>query len=596
MYYRRNPDVSFQEWFKEALPALILQHIIQAKAVKVCSGLSPIFGIIARYHGYEAYVVSTPRHFFNVVITPEGPVEIDLSAIQFRVCDFVEDSDKTHRDLYGVKKALKKVLRHIIRDPRRAVKIQPYEGPMEALQEPRINDLYYQYYLDSFKSALEDVEALRRRDPDIYELYDDIKHLEEWEADIEHRNNPQIICTSCQEIKPHYVVAESSHKLCYLCYRKLQCRWIEDIDEWFDSLEKPQCQNLMHKMGFCEEHWEYIQEQEKERKKRDALRHNPDVDIKRLRRDYQSGDMEAGVKLLGVTARSDQMFDARNFNVLWNNEPVDDLRVEAWPKVYPHMIDILLYFTDTGWSKRADEVSRSQDDIRLSDFNNISDLETKKIITWARELVEIEMRLHGTWEEYGKGWRDLWERQRNPEYSKLYYEGFEEPQTFGYTQKEIYKIILFADYLPQEEEQILRGNKWLIKNKHKLPVDIQEMRLEDVFLTVRTSEYRKNYIWNLTYHEDGPRLGGGIFCDSSKGPPGYDESGYHEDCIAGISLQGFGLYPTILKFMRGLLGPLRSDLTLTRGAMKAWIKAGGVSRSSPDSRISAAENRRWYLD
>jgi len=448
----------FQEWFKEALPAIIFQHIIQAKAVKVCSSISPIFGVIARYYGYETYVITAPGHKLNVVITPEGPVEIDLSAIQFKVCDFVEEEDTTPRDPYGVKKALKRVLRYIIRDPNRAVKIQPYEGPMSVLEEPRVNELYYQYYLDSFKSALEDIEALRRKDPEVYELHDDIRFLEEWEVDV--RQNPrkkrlkstQRICASCKELKPHYM-----YKLCYLCYRNLQCRWLDDIEEWFDALEKPQCQNLMFKMGFCEEHWDYIQDKERERKKRDA-------------------------------------------------------------------------------------------------------------------------------------------QQRNPEYSKPYYEGYEEPTTFGYTQKEIYKIILFADYLPQEEERIIRGNKWLIKNRHKLPVDIQEMRLQDIFLTVRTSEYREIYVWNLTYHEDGPRLGGGIFCDSSKGPPGYKEPGYHEDCTAGISLQGFGLYPTIIKFMRGLLGPLRSDLTLTSGAMRAWIKAGGVSRSSPDSRISAAENRRWYLD
>lgn len=181
---RVNPDAtSFQEWFKEALPAIIFQHIIQAKAVKVCSVIAPVFGIIARHHGYEVYVIRAPGHFLNVVVTPEGPIEIDLSEIQFRVCDFAGEEDVTHRDPYGVKKALKKILRHIIRDPRRAVKIQPYEGSMEALEEPRVNELYYQHYLDSFESALEDIEALRRKDPEVYELHDDIKYLEEWEVD-----------------------------------------------------------------------------------------------------------------------------------------------------------------------------------------------------------------------------------------------------------------------------------------------------------------------------------------------------------------------------------------------------------------------------
>lgn len=79
------------------------------------------------------------------------------------------------------------------------------------------------------------------------------------------RSNPQRICASCEELKPHY-----SHKLCYLCYRKLQCRWLEDVDKWIDTLEKPQCQNLMHKMGFCTKHWKRIEQEERARKNRDA--------------------------------------------------------------------------------------------------------------------------------------------------------------------------------------------------------------------------------------------------------------------------------------------------------------------------------------
>lgn len=433
--YNLGVTLPFQDWFKEALPALIFQHIIQAKAVKVCSGISPIFGIIARNYGYDAYVVSVPGHFFNVVITPEGPIEVDLTAIQFQVCDFVKDDDTTARDPYGIRKALRRVLRHVIRDPSRAIKIQPYTGSMAVLQIPRVNDAYHQHYLDSFESVLEDVEALRKKDPEIYDLYDDIKYLEEWEADVV-RQNPQRICDSCNEMKPHY-----SHKLCYLCYRTLQCRWLDDIDKWVDNLEKPQCQNLMHKMGFCKKHWKRIQQEERSRKNRD-----------------------------------------------------------------------------------------------------------------------------------------------NPDFSNLYVSR-EERETMGVKESDIYKIVIYSAYLSQDDTSLVQGNTWLENNRDELPEDLQDMKMEDIYLTVRTSDYQKNFVWNITYHKDGIHLGGGLFCNSANAKRRDDEPGYHEVCTVGIALQGFRLYPTILKLLRGLLGPLRSDKVMTPGAIRSWTRAGGISR-----------NDRWYLD
>lgn len=90
-------------------------------------------------------------------------------------------------------------------------------------------------------------------------------HRPPW-SDSNWRPNPimQRICEACGEIKPHY-----AYKLCYLCYRKNQCRWLDDIDRWVDSLEKPQCQRLMHRMGFCKKHWKHIQQLEQQRRKRD---------------------------------------------------------------------------------------------------------------------------------------------------------------------------------------------------------------------------------------------------------------------------------------------------------------------------------------
>lgn len=85
---------------------------------------------------------------------------------------------------------------------------------------------------------------------------------------------PNRICQACNELKPHY-----SHKLCYLCYRANQCRWLDDVDRWVDTLEKPQCQNLMASgcMGFCRKHWKHIEQQHRQR----GFQRNPLSDNRR---------------------------------------------------------------------------------------------------------------------------------------------------------------------------------------------------------------------------------------------------------------------------------------------------------------------------
>lgn len=136
----------FLDWFEEALPALIFQHIIQAQAVKVCSSISPIFGVIARRYGYEAYVLPAAGHVLNVVVTPEGPLRVDLSAIQFQICNFLRDEDITEQDPYGTRGSVQRLIRHIIRDPRRAVSIDRYYGSMKNLRLPDIEP-FTQHYL-----------------------------------------------------------------------------------------------------------------------------------------------------------------------------------------------------------------------------------------------------------------------------------------------------------------------------------------------------------------------------------------------------------------------------------------------------------------
>lgn len=181
---RRNPDSKkFEDWFAEVLPAIIFQHIVLSRAVKVCSSISPIFAMIARHYGYQAYVLAVPGHYMNVVITEKGPLQIDLSAIQFKLGEFVREEDITDFDPYGVDEAIDRAIRFIIRNPWRAIRIQNYHGSVEILREPEINDYFRQYYLDSFENSLRTVDWLRQKDPKTLEVFSDIKYLDEWESE-----------------------------------------------------------------------------------------------------------------------------------------------------------------------------------------------------------------------------------------------------------------------------------------------------------------------------------------------------------------------------------------------------------------------------
>jgi len=163
----------------------------------------------------------------------------------------------------------------------------------------------------------------------------------------------------------------------------------------------------------------------------------------------------------------------------------------------------------------------------------------------------------------------------NPEFSNIHYHPVPS-STLGVPEHEIYNKILFADFLIMHKSHIERGNQWIYQHRSKLPAVLRDFRLQNIFLTVRTNERNKTFLWTLENMRDGERLGSGMFVSSSDTPKRNDpEEGFHEDITASLALQGFGIYPIILQFIRQLLGPLRSDTALTPGAHKAWRRAGG---------------------
>ena len=157
-------------WLKGAVPALVLQYLIRAYAVKVCSNVSPAFAVVARDYGFMAYQATGINHFYNVVLTSDGPIKIDLSYIQFSIC--------------GDRASVRKAIKELVRNPWAAVRIEPYEGQMHELGEPRMREDMVATTIDAYRQALDDVLGLRLGDPEILDDYEDLYPylaVDEWE-------------------------------------------------------------------------------------------------------------------------------------------------------------------------------------------------------------------------------------------------------------------------------------------------------------------------------------------------------------------------------------------------------------------------------
>ena len=92
----RNPgqEKSWQdlvEWLYEAIPVIVMRWMLVAKAVKVCSVISPVFASIAKANGFDAWIDKKPGHVFNVVMLSDCDAMVDLSAIQFEYDSDGED-------------------------------------------------------------------------------------------------------------------------------------------------------------------------------------------------------------------------------------------------------------------------------------------------------------------------------------------------------------------------------------------------------------------------------------------------------------------------------------------------------------------------
>ncbi len=118
---------AFATWLEVNAPYVIAAFMLNSRALRVCSGISPAFAEVAAANGWPAVTVSVPRHFKNVILVKEGFVDLDLSAIQFEVCD--------HNDF----KEVARVLRSVARNPFRAIRVGFIEPGFEwPIGQPRL--------------------------------------------------------------------------------------------------------------------------------------------------------------------------------------------------------------------------------------------------------------------------------------------------------------------------------------------------------------------------------------------------------------------------------------------------------------------------
>jgi hypothetical protein len=123
-------------WLEDNIPFAVGAFMLNARSLRVCSGISPDFAEIAAASGWPAVTASVPRHFLNIILVEDGFVMVDLSAIQFELCD--------HNDGREVSRMLKMVAKN----PFRAIAIEardPQAGwPVGNVRFPqgKFDDLY----------------------------------------------------------------------------------------------------------------------------------------------------------------------------------------------------------------------------------------------------------------------------------------------------------------------------------------------------------------------------------------------------------------------------------------------------------------------
>lgn len=155
------PDVSLKPvndliaFLKEWVPAMVYRYMIVARTTKSCSSISPAFAEFASTKGFPTFVYHMPGHQVNVILTADGPIQVDLSAIQFEFCPQDDWDDEEEEKLRLVEK--------VKQNPFSAIKVTKWDGDLSRLMPQSPTNPEYKM----LGYPIEDIPKAKKRAPQV---------------------------------------------------------------------------------------------------------------------------------------------------------------------------------------------------------------------------------------------------------------------------------------------------------------------------------------------------------------------------------------------------------------------------------------------
>jgi len=114
-------------------PKIVYAHIISCRSLKACSSTAPTFGAVASKDGFATLITPSSGHYYNTMLTEEGPLGVDFTMLQFEVAELSEkisNSDYKESDPYGERRAIKILLDRVYKNPFETIRIWKADYPL----------------------------------------------------------------------------------------------------------------------------------------------------------------------------------------------------------------------------------------------------------------------------------------------------------------------------------------------------------------------------------------------------------------------------------------------------------------------------------
>lgn len=131
----------------------IIHKLIRCNSLKQCSELAPLFAAVASKDGLATVIAYTPGHQYNIILTENGLLGVDFTALQFKVDKIAQSmeselmrgqEDDSEYDWVLYNNAAKYLLEKAFRNPFESIRVWPIKN-LAVLNNTRIaaaNDLF----------------------------------------------------------------------------------------------------------------------------------------------------------------------------------------------------------------------------------------------------------------------------------------------------------------------------------------------------------------------------------------------------------------------------------------------------------------------